>query len=116
MVLIEITVPIADAVEGYDILANSKWACESKYKRQIVGAALVGSAAVDDTRVGLYYGSVKIGQIYNSATGLAVSIADDMKPHHSALVCMPEDALSAIIEDPATTNPIKLVLDVAEIP
>lgn len=116
MVLIEVTVPIADAVEGFDILANLKWACESKYKRQIVGASLVGSNAVDDTRVGLYYGSVKIGQIYNSNTGLTTDISADMKPHHSALVCMPEDALSAIIEDPASTNPIKLILDVAEIP
>jgi len=116
MVLVEITVPVADAVEGRDLLAGMKWASESRYKRQIVGVAFTGSNAVDDCRLGLYYGSVKIGQVYNSATGLTVDVSADMKPHHSMMVCLPNEALAVQVEDPPTTNPIKLIMDVAEIP
>jgi len=116
MVLVEITVPVADAIEGRDLLAGMKWASESKFKRQIVGAALTGSNAADDCRLGLYYGSLKIGQIYNSKTGLVVDVSADMKPHHSMMVCLPNEALAVQVEDPPATNPIKLILDVAEIP
>lgn len=115
MVLVELTVAVADAAEGIDVLAGQKWASESKFDRQVVGAALTGSAAVDDTRLAIYYGSVKVGQIYNNKTGLVVDIAADMKPHHSMLRCQAGETLGVVVEDPPATNPIKLILDVAEV-
>lgn len=112
--LVELIVAVADATEEKDLLAGFKWASESKYNRRIVGAALVGSAAVGDTRIGLYYGTQKIGQIVNNNTGLTLDFSSDLRTHSSQLVCPPAEALQAIVEDPPATNPIKLFLDVQE--
>lgn len=115
MTLVEIVFPVADCVVGEDLIAKFKWASENERPRKIVAMGCVGSASAGDTRLGVFYGSVKVGQIYNNDTGLVLNFNDDVRTNSSMMFCPANKALGLIVEDAPSTNDIKVFMDVQEL-
>ena len=62
------SIAAATAIVGYDLTRDTTWRIAS-YARVAVAIGLAGSAAALDTKVDIFIGSVKVGEMYNSATG-----------------------------------------------
>lgn len=108
-------IAVADAGQGVN-LANGKFWATSKWNRMVTGMALTGSAAAGDTKVSIFYGTTKIAELKNSSTGLAIDTDKDLIPHNSNLFCASNDAISVIVDEAPSTNPIQLLLIISEIP
>lgn len=103
----EQSIAAATAVADYDLLQNDINR-QAGYPRTLLRAGLAGSAAALDTRVGLYAGRVKLGSLYNVATGAVLSDAH-FRDFHAFLAAGTE--VRAIVEDAAATNPINIVVE-----
>ncbi len=115
MTIIEREVAVADAGENVNLLKDVTWV-NKKVKKRVVACGLVGSAAADDTRLGLVYGSVKMGEILNNATGVELNTDEDLRPCPSSMVAGPNEDIALIVEDAPATNPIKFILVIEELP
>lgn len=115
MTIVHETITVANAAKGSN-LANGKFWETSNFNRQITAIALTGSAAADDTQLSIFYGTTKIGEIRNSSTGLAVDVDKDLVPHNSQLFCPRGAKMSIVVDTAPVTNPIKLLLVIAELP
>jgi hypothetical protein len=109
------TVAAASAPAKADLLKDMAWANKQAPKR-VVAAGFTGSAAADDTQLDLFYGSEKVAELLNSRTGVAFDTDADLIPCPSALFCPAADKISLVVVDPPTTNPIKVVLVIEELP
>lgn len=114
MTLVDLTITVADATKGTNLLAKSGYH-KSKHWRRIKALAIHGSAAADDCEFMLKYGSEDMGKIRNTKTGLVVVQADDMRTHSSLLSCPPDEDLSIEVVIAPGTNPIKLIADIQEL-
>jgi hypothetical protein len=112
MAVYEVSVPAATAVVGADLLATLPYARVSGGGRVLRSAGVAGSAAALDTRVGILIGGVKVGQLFNGATG-GVSGDRDMTDFGDAWV-PPGESLAVLVEDAAATNPINLRIVIEE--
>lgn len=112
MTLVDLTIAVADATKGTNLLDKSGYS-KSKWSRRIVHIAYVGSAAADDSELILKYGSTEMGRIRNSKTGLVV-VNEDMRPHSSVAVCPASDDLGVSVSVAPATNPVKLIVDIQE--
>lgn len=113
MTLVDLTIAVADATKGTNLLAKSGYS-KSRFMRRIVHIAYTGSAAADDSELILKYGSTEVGRIRNSKTGLVV-VNEDMRPHSSIMVCNASDELSIEVGIAPGTNPVKLIVDIQEV-
>lgn len=112
MAVYEVSVPAATAVVGYDLLSTLPYARVSGGGRVLRSAGVAGSAAAQDARVGVLVGGVKIGQLYNGATG-GVSGDRDMTDFGDAWI-PPGESLSVLVEDAPATNPLNLRIVIEE--
>lgn len=104
MAVFEDSIAAATAVVGYDLLSNLPYARVSGGDRVLSAAGLAGSAAALDTRVGVFIGGVKIGQLFNVSTG-HVNNDRDLNDFGDAFIPAGE-SLSLLVEDAPATNPI----------
>lgn len=95
------SIAAATAALGYDLTTGQIWATSSS-DRALTGFAMCGSAAAGDTKVDVYIDQVKIGEFYNSATG--VPTKDHFYPLDS--FCPAGAKISIIVTDAASTNPV----------
>ncbi len=113
MATYEVSIPAATAVVGYDLLTDLPYVRVSGGNRILRRAALAGSAAAGDSRVGLAVGGVPVGRMYNVGTGFPNSDRD-MRSMGDAFIPAGE-ALSALVEDAPATNPLNLLVEVEEL-
>lgn len=104
----QVSVAAATAVLGYDLAAATTWRVAA-FDRIIVAAGLAGSAAALDTKIDIFVGNVKVGDMYNSGTG-APNRDSMFRVGYPVAAGAP---ISAIITDAPATNPINLALDLA---
>jgi len=112
MAVYEVSIAAATAVVGYDLLSTLPYARVSGGGRVLRSAGVAGSAAAQDSRVGVLVGGVKIGQLYNGATG-GVSGDRDMTDFGDAWI-PPGESLSVLVEDAPATNPLNLRIVIEE--
>lgn len=105
----QVSIAAAVAVLGYDLAAATTWRV-SGAQRTILAAGLAGSAAALDTKIGLFVGAVRVGEMYNTSLGAVQRNADMFRVGYRVPAGMP---ISAIVEDAPATNPINLTLDFA---
>ena len=103
------SVAAATAVIGYDLANGQTWK-QSMARRRLRGCALAGSAAAGDTEVHIFRGSVKIGELFNTATGFPTR--DHLFPIGSDIP--PGEEISVLVVDAPATNPINPLLDFVE--
>jgi len=106
----QFSVAAATAVVGYDLTNGAFWKQIGKH-RMLTGFGLKGSAAAIDTKVELFIGTVKIGEFYNTGTGLPDN--DDIVPLDGNYV-PPNELIHVYVTDAPATNPINGVLTWAE--
>lgn len=95
-------VAAASATVGTDLFSGEVWA-RAPQDRVVTALALKGSAAAGDTNVEFYADEVRIGDMWNTGTG--VPDLDDYMPVEALMV--PGGAqLRAIVRDAPATNPI----------
>jgi hypothetical protein len=118
---IDETTANATAITGYDI-GQGKWWYLSNRNRQIKRLALCGSAVVGDTKVEVFYGSVKVAEIQNvalktgaSATVCGPALDTELRWMLTNLVCDAGDPIRAVVKVAPTTNAITLSMDVVEV-
>ena len=104
----QVSIAAATAVVGYDLAQATTWRV-SNLPRRALAAGLAGSAAALDTKVDIFVGNVKVGEMYNSALGA---------PNRDAMFrigyLVPAGApISVIVTDAPATNPINFALDLA---
>lgn len=114
MTIVHETYTVAQASKNANLAAGKFWESGTTF-RQITGIALTGSTAADDTQISVYYGTTKMMEFRNSATGLAVDTDKDLVPHNSTLACPPNAKISVMVDTAPNTNPIKLMLVIAEL-
>ena len=103
----EFSIAAAVAVVGYDLARDTTWQAAQR-PRFLRGAALAGSAAALDTIVDIFVDSVKVGELYNSATGAPTR--DHLFPVGANV---PSGANIKLIDrDAPGTNPINGILDI----
>ena len=104
--LIQRSVAAATAILGYDLMTDSPMQT-APYARQLVAAALKGSAAALDTKIDIMVGTVKVGEMFNNNTG--APNRDDL--FRIGSVVPAGTALHAYITDAPATNPINFAAD-----
>ena len=98
----QFSIAAATAALGYDLANGQIWQ-NSSSDRAVMGFALKGSAAANDTKVDFYVDTVKIGEFYNTSTGFPNM--DDVVPLDGNYV--PAGAqIHIYVTDAAATNPI----------
>ena len=101
----QVSVAAATAVLGYDLARDQVWKT-SGVDRVLTGIACAGSAAAADTKFDVMIDTVKIGEVYNTATGFPTQDHyfefDNYIPAGSGI--------SLIVTDAASTNPINVIL------
>lgn len=104
----QVSVAAAVAVVGYDLAAATTWRV-SNLPRNIVAVGLAGSAAALDSKVDIFVGNVKVGDMYNSGTG-----APNRDSMFRVGFFVPAGApVSVIVTDAPATNPLNLAVDLA---
>lgn len=103
----QVSVAAATAVLGYDLCSNTTWQ-NSGANRTILAAGLAGSAAALDSKVDLFVGSVKVGEMYNTSTGAVQRNVDMFRVGQRVPAGMP---ISALVVDAPATNPLNLTID-----
>jgi len=114
MAVYEDSIAAATAVVGFDLMTNLPFARVSGADRVLRAAGLAGSAAALDTRVGVFVGGAKIGQLFNAAVG-HVQNDRDLSDFGDAFIPAGE-ALALLVEDAPATNPINFRTVVEELP
>ena len=90
---------------GTDAFRNERKNVSSQ-PRVMRGVAIVGSAAINDTEVGIYIEDHYVGNFWNSTAGVVqVDAQKDVYPV-GALLIPPGAKVSAIILDAPATNPL----------
>jgi len=112
MAVYEDSVAAATAIVGFDLMSRLPYARTSGSDRVLREAGLAGSAAALDTRIGVFVGGVKIGQLFNKATGHVQADAH-MTDFGDALIPAGE-AFALLVEDAPATNPINFTTVIEE--
>lgn len=99
----------ADYAAGTDWL-DGKHIQKSRRLRAIRFIGLTGSAAEGDMSVTLFVGDQRIGQFYNTATGLVPQANTDLIPVGRSVLCPPGTDLHVYTETASGTNPATLTL------
>jgi len=105
----QVSVAAATAALGYDLTTGTTWRTAS-YGRSIVAAGLAGSAAALDSKVDLFVGDVKVGELYNVATGAVQRNTGMFRINTPVPAGAP---VVALVVDAPATNPLNLSLDFA---
>lgn len=84
--------------------------------RRIRRVGIVGSAAVGDAAVDVYYGDHFVGTFFNTSAGanLVPLEAKDLVPVSDSTINMPGEPLSVIVSDAGATNVLAITLEIEE--
>jgi len=101
-----VSVAAAAALIGVDLFANEVFA-RAPQNRAISSIGIAGSAAIGDAEVDLLVDEIRIGNYFNTRTGVAMPNFDDIKQLENLSV--PGGAqVRAVVRDAATTNPLNV--------
>lgn len=104
MATYQVRVAAATAVLGADLFTGQIWA-RTPQDRTLNEFGMVGSAVIGDSEVDLMIGEIRIGNFFNSTTGVIGPRLDDMIKLGNLFI--PGGALlRCIVRDAATTNPL----------
>lgn len=103
----QVSIPAATAVLGYDLAASTTWRVSGQHRR-IIGAGLAGSAAALDSKVDLFIGEMKVGELHNTSTGAVQRNTDIFRIGQRVPAGSP---VSAKVVDAPATNPLNLTID-----
>ena len=103
------SVAAATAVVGYDLARDTTWQASGK-ARVLVAVGLRGSAAALDTKIDIFVGDRKVGEMYNDTTGA---------PNRDAMFRIgvavpPHEEVHLFITDAPVTSPINVAVDFQE--
>tara|TARA_Y100000310_G_scaffold336001_2_gene419455 strand:+ start:957 stop:1283 length:327 start_codon:yes stop_codon:yes gene_type:complete len=107
--LLQESIAAATAVVGYDLLKDNSLR-QSDRARRIVAVGMAGSAAALDTEADLFIGQVKVGNIFNSATGAP----DRDSMYRVGAYVPPNQEVHLYVVDAPATNPINPAIDFEE--
>jgi hypothetical protein len=115
MGLIQESVAAATATVGVN-LAAGKWWEKSNVWRRIRNIGLVGSTAVSDTVLEIFFGTTKVMEIRNSTAGAAKTplTGTDVHQHSSFLGCAPNQSIAVVVKTAPSTNAIVLHMDIED--
>lgn len=100
------------ATVGVDLFANQVFA-RAPQNRAITSVGVAGSAAIGDAEIDLLVDEIRIGNYFNTRTGVAMPNFDDIKQLENLSV--PGGAqLRAVVRDAATTNPLNISITVED--
>jgi hypothetical protein len=106
-------IPAATAIVGYDLFTGQIWS-RTPQPRALLSFGMVGSAALGDTEVDLLIGEIRIGNFFNSRTGVTSPNIEDIIQLGG--LGIPGGALlRGIVRDAATTNPVAFIITFADI-
>lgn len=103
------SIAAAVAIVGYDLAQQTTWRVAGQ-QRVLNSIGLAGSAAALDTKVDVFIGQNKVGELYNSSLG-AVQRNTDM--FRVGQVVPGGTPISVIVTDAPATNPINMVVDLS---
>jgi hypothetical protein len=103
----QVSIAAATAVLGYDLAAATTWRVAGN-DRTLNAGGIAGSAAALDTKIDLFVGNTKVGEMFNASTGAVARNTDMFRVGVRVPAGMP---ISAIITDAPATNPINLTVD-----
>lgn len=106
----QVSIAAATAVVGYDLFKDMIWQ-QSPAPRLLNRIGICGSAAALDTVVSIFIGTVKVAQLYNSATG---SVLIDQHMIGLGESVPPNEKVFCIVDDAPATNPINLVVELLD--
>lgn len=106
----------AASAVGTDLLDGNKVQL-SGLPRRVTHIGVVGSTAIADCAVELFYGSTFMGKFYNTTAGASkIPTANaDLIPVGGPLVCAPNDPVHVFIADVGVGNVIAVTLVIQEI-
>ncbi len=102
---LDVSIAAATAVVGFDLMRDQEVSV-SGGDRVITGAAIMGSAAAQDTEVHLKVGLVTVSKLLNRTTG--APNMDDVVPLEAVVPA--GDRIAAVVVDAPATNPINMKL------
>lgn len=98
----------ATAALRADLFSGEVWS-RTPQPRTLNEFGMVGSAVIGDTEVDLLIGEIRVGNFFNSTTGVIGPRYDDMIRLGNLMV--PAGALlRCIVRDAATTNPLGIAI------
>lgn len=103
------SIAAAVAVLGYDLAGSTTWRVAGN-ARVLNAIGLAGSAAALDSKVDVFIGSTKVGELFNSSLG-AVQRNTDM--FRVGQVVPGGTPITVIVTDAPATNPLNLVVDLS---
>jgi hypothetical protein len=96
---------------GQTVANGQKWQRDGKRYRKIVRMGLVGSNAIRDCMVTIFYGSEQIAKLYNTVTAVGF-VKTKLFWHTSGLKCAPGTDINVIVDDIPNTSSAWLYLDI----
>ncbi len=110
-----ITFPVTAAVAVIPADIMLEEFATSARPRVVSRIGVVGSAAIADTGLDLYYGSTKIGSFKNTTAGAAkVPLRDDMQIVNSPYGCDPNERIRLVVTDNADTQIVMIKMEITE--
>lgn len=106
----------AATAAGTDLMANNFFQFDAR-ARIVSRIGVVGSSAVGNAAVDLFYGTEKIATIYNTTSGANVIAveAKDMMPIRSNRALFPHEPLRVIVNTASATNILAITLEIQEV-
>jgi len=106
-------VAAATAIIGFDLFTGQVWS-RTPQPRAISSFGLAGSAALGDTEVDIMLGELRIGNFFNSRTGVTSPNFDDVM-QLGGLFIPGGSLLRCIVRDAPATNPIAYLINLRDI-
>jgi hypothetical protein len=105
----------AASAVGTDLMDGDKLQTSSLVRR-VRQLGIVGSAAINDCAIELFYGSHFIGRFYNTHAGAnVIPLADsDLIPVGGMMPCPANEPIHIFVADASGTNPVYVTLVIDE--
>ena len=105
----------AGSAVGTNLLSGNRLQNGVSYRR-VRRIGVVGSAAVGDASVDLFYGSLYVGTFFNTSAGanLVPLEAKDMMPIAGEDLAQPGENINVLISDAGATNVLVVTLEIDE--
>lgn len=106
----------AATAAGTDLMANNFFQFDAR-PRIVSRYGVVGSSAVGNAAVDIFYGTEKIATAYNTTSGANVLPveAKDMMPLRSNRALLPHEPLRVVVNTASATNVLAITLEIQEI-
>lgn len=100
---------------GTDLMSGTFFYLQS-FPRTVTRIGVVGSSAVGNAAIDLYFGSEKIGTFYNTSSGVVVPLeAKDLIPIRTNKAMAANEPLHVIVNTVSVTNVFVITLEIQEL-